>query len=337
MITITIEDITTDNVVKLNYYKHIKEVYIMKLNLSIVTLLGASIFTTSSQANLLDHALHNIVGQASNAAGARLGDEIYYGSSRQAKQRKRVKHRAKKRTKKRAHRAPPAPRMTDEKYIQKALTSLGFYKGKIDGEVNSFETRSAIKAMNSAYGISNNASLLPQTKDTLIFLGTLFKFDRILIASGTHRKIKGKKTQTALKIHGFYHDRIDGVIGRGTRACIANYKREILNTSGTALDFEEEYQLISTAKVMNDKNIDESIESLKQVNPAQGQAKQAAVQAAPVKQMPALKAYQPANHAQAVQQKQVQPTVAKPPVTQPPVTATVPQSAPALQTANIAQ
>jgi len=300
----------------------------MKLNLSIVALLGASVFTTNCQANLLGHALYNVVDQASNAAGARLGDEIYYGSSKQVRHRKRVKHRAKKR---RTHRAPIVARMTDEKRIQKALTSLGFYKGKLDGEVNSFETRSAIKAMNVAYGISNNASLLPQVKDTLIYLGTLFEFDRALIASGNDRRTKGRKIQTALKIHGFYHDKVDGAIGRGTRACIANYKREKLNASGTALDFEEEYQLISTAKVMNDKNIDESIASLKQLSPAQGQVKQAAVQAAPAKQMPALKAYQLDNNVQAVQQKQVQPTVTHP------VTSAAPQSAPTPQTANIAQ
>lgn len=307
----------------------------MKIKILALTLVGTTILTTSSQASMLDQLVYNVAGQATNAAGARLGDEIYYGSSRKVRHR-RVRHRAKRIHHKHVNAAHIAPQMTDEKRIQKALTSLGFYKGKLDGQVNSFETRSAIKAMNIAYGISNNASLVPQVKDTLIYLGTLFGFDRALIASGTDNRTKGKKIQTALKIHGFYHDKIDGAIGRGTRACIAEYKREKVNASGTALDFEEEYQLVSTAKEMNDKNIDESIGSLKQVSPAQGQAKQVAVQAAPVKQMPALKAYQPANKVQAVQQKQVQPTVAQAPVTQP-VATTAPQSAPVPQTAPIAQ
>lgn len=310
----------------------------MKVNKSIVALLGVIIFTSSSQASLLDHALYNVVDQASNAAGARLGDEIYYGSSGQGthsksgSHRKRAKHRKKHRAKKHV---PIAPKMTDEKYLQKALTSLGFYKGKIDGEVNSFETRSAIKAMNIAYGISNSASLLPQTKDTLIFLGTLFTFDRALIASGGDKRSKGRKIQTALKIHGFYHDKVDGVIGSGTRECIANYKREKSNSSGSALDFEEEYQLISTAKEMNDKNIDDSIASLKPVNVAQGQTQQVPVQQAPIKSMPVLKAYQPKN-VQAVQQVPVKTTVVQPSSAQP-VTAVVPQNPPEPQPINRAQ
>ena len=114
--------------------------------------------------------------------------------------------------------------MTDEKRIQKALSSLGFYRGRIDGEVNSFETRSAIKDMNIAYEISSSASLKPEAKDTLIFLGTLFELDRYMIARNNDKRTKSKKIQAALKIHGYYHGKIDGAIGKGTRGSIAEYK-----------------------------------------------------------------------------------------------------------------
>ena len=309
----------------------------MNIKISTFALLGVFLFTTGSQASLLDHALYNVVDQTSNAAGARLGDEIYYGSSGQKTHRKRSRHRAKKRTKRRTRKPVViAPKMTDEKYIQKALTSLGFYKGRIDGEVNSFETRSAIKSMNIAYGISDSASLLPQIKDTLIYLGRLFTFDRTLIASGSDDKTKGKKIQTALKIHGFYHDKVDGVIGSGTRECIANYKREKLNSSGSALNFEEEYQLISTAKEMNDKNIDESIASLKQVNVAQGQIQKVPTQQVPSKTtMPALKAYQPKS-LQTVPAVPSKTTVAQPSPSQP-VTTVAPQNTPNPQPTNTAK
>jgi peptidoglycan hydrolase-like protein with peptidoglycan-binding domain len=147
--------------------------------------------------------------------------------------------------------------------IQKALASLGFYHGRIDGEVNSFETRSAIKDMNMAYEIGNSASLKPEARDALIFLGTLFEFDRYLISRGTDRRSKGKKIQTALKIHGFYFSKIDGVVGRGTRNAIAQYKAAKGLSYGSSLDFEEEYQLVSSAKQMNDKNIEDTIGTLK--------------------------------------------------------------------------
>ena len=61
----------------------------------------------------------------------------------------------------------PAPQLNDEKRIQTALSSLGFYRGRIDGQVNSYETRSAIKEMNMAYEISQSASLKPEAKDTI--------------------------------------------------------------------------------------------------------------------------------------------------------------------------
>jgi len=156
-----------------------------------------------------------------------------------------------------------APQNISEMKIQKALTSLGFYHGRIDGEVNSYETRSAIKEMNVAYEIGDTASLKPEAKDALIFLGTLFEFDRYLIARGTDSRTKGKKIQTALKIHGFYFTKIDGAVGSGTRRAIGDYKAAKGLSYGTALDFEEEYQLVSSAKEINDRNIEDTIGSLK--------------------------------------------------------------------------
>ena len=209
------------------------------------------------QANMMDQLIYNVAGQATNAAGARLGDEIYYGSSKSAPQTHHVKH--KKHYKKRH----VVHVDTDEMKIQRALASLGFYRGRIDGAINSFETRSAIKDLNVAYGISSGASLLPQEKNSLIYLGTLFDFDRHLISRGNDRRSKGKKIQTALKIEGFYFSKIDGDVGPGTRRSIAEYKASKGQSYGNALDYEEEYQLVSTAKAMNDKNIEETIASLK--------------------------------------------------------------------------
>lgn len=156
-----------------------------------------------------------------------------------------------------------APQNTTEMKIQKALTSLGFYRGRIDGEINSYETRAAIKEMNVAYEIGDTASLKPEARDALIFLGTLFEFDRHLIARGTDSRTKGKKIQTALKIHGFYYAKIDGAVGPGTRKAIAEYKAAKGLSYGNSLDFEEEYQLVSSAKEINDKNIEDTIGSLK--------------------------------------------------------------------------
>lgn len=94
-------------------------------------------------------------------------------------------------------------------------------------------------------------------------MGTLFEFDRYLILSETDNRSKRKKVQTALKIHGFYLDNIDGVVGSGMSNSIAQCKSAKGLTSGSLLDFKEEYQLVSSTKEINDKNIEDTIRSLK--------------------------------------------------------------------------
>jgi len=203
---------------------------------------------------------HPPSGAGAFVTGAAVGAAVTYGVM---SHKKRQRVHKKKRARKKYVKKYVTPTMTIEKKIQKSLTALGFYHGKIDGEVNSYETRSAIKAMNNAYGLGNTASLDLKTRDALIYLGDLFIFDRYLIAQGSNKKVKAKRIQTALKIYGFYHDKIDGVIGSGTRKIIADYKESKRLSYGPALNFEEEYQLVTSAKQLNDKNIDETIASLK--------------------------------------------------------------------------
>jgi hypothetical protein len=211
-------------------------------------LISATMIHSVSYAGMTDQLGYNVLGQITNAIGARLSDAIYYGQD-------------KKRSTRRSNRKGKSstPKMTPEKKIQKALTSLGFYGGKIDGEMNSFETRSSIKKLNVAYGIGKSASLKAETKDTLIYLGTLFNLDRYLASSNSDKRSKGKKLQASLKVHGFYVSKIDGAVGSGTRRAIAEYKISKGFSGGSALGFEDEYQLISSAKKKNDSSIEETI------------------------------------------------------------------------------
>lgn len=228
----------------------------MKKRKSITGLLMGSLLVGNvAHADFADGLVGGLVG---GAVGSVITNEVYKSNAPQPAQQAPTTQQKSVKQKRYV-----APQKSDEMKIQKALASLGFYRGKIDGEVNSFETRSAIKEMNIAYKIGNNASLKPEAKDALIFLGTLFEFDRNLISSGTDKRSKGKKIQTALKIHGFYFSKIDGIVGSGTRNSIAHYKGAKGLSSGSSLDFEEEYQLVSSAKQMNDKNIEDTIGSLK--------------------------------------------------------------------------
>ncbi|WP_294955934.1 peptidoglycan-binding protein [Sulfurovum sp.] len=236
---------------------------------SVSVLVSALLLTsTVSYANFGDAVVGGLVG---GAVGSVITNEVY--NSNRHETRRTTHHRTHKSTKrKKQHHA--VPRMTDEKRIQKALAGLGFYHGTIDGEVNSYETRSAIKEMNKAYEISQSAAMSNEEKDALIYLGTLFTFDRYLIAGGNDKKTKGKRIQTALKIEGYYHGKIDGAVGRGTRSSIAQYKSNNAMGYGDTLNFEEEYRLVNDAKHKNDKNIDDTIHSLKTMGSGRYQPEQ---------------------------------------------------------------
>ena len=216
---------------------------------AVALLAGALLTGNIAYASFGDAVVGGVVG---GVVGSVITNEVYHGKRKHRTTRRRTKRRA-----------PRRIEITPEMKIQKSLTALGFYHGKIDGEINSYETRSAIKAMNNAYELGDTASLSPEARDALVYLGDLFALDRILISRDNGKRAKAKKIQAALKIHGFYHDKIDGAIGRGSRRAISEYKAAKGLSYGDRLDFEEEYQLISSAKRINDKNIDDTVASLK--------------------------------------------------------------------------
>ena len=230
----------------------------MRIKKISIFIISGLCLTGSAYADFGDAVVGGLVG---GAVGSVITNEVYHSNSRRS-HNIHYSHKHKHRSNKKKYHTP-VPKMTNEKRIQKALASLGFYHGEIDGEINSYETRSAIKEMNRAYEISGSASLKPEERDTLIYLGTLFGFDRYLIAGGTDQKTKDKKIQVALKVLGYYHGKVDGAIGRGTRAAIAQYQSDHDMSSTGSLDFESIYQLTSYAKEKNDNNIDESIKTLK--------------------------------------------------------------------------
>jgi len=155
---------------------------------------------------------------------------------------------------------------TNEMWMQISLSALGFYNGKIDGSINSFETRSAIKKMNNSYGISGDIYLSPKRRDALIYLGKLFDFDKTLIANQGSRSSRNKKIQTALKINGFYFGDIDGSMGRMTKRAIYEYKSSLGLARSSYLNYEDEYRLVHDASIANSKDIEDTLALLKSSN-----------------------------------------------------------------------
>lgn len=216
--------------------------------------------SVTGMAGFGDAVVGGVVG---GVVGSVITNEIYHSGHHRS--RHYVRHS-------RSHRRS-SPVMTDEKKIQIALQNLGFYRGPIDGQINAYGTRTAIRELNRAYEIGDTPSMSPQERDALVYLGTLLLFDRDLNAPGTDRRTRTRRIQTALKILGFYNGKVDGSSGPMTRRAIADYRVAYGLAPSTGLNFDEEYALINTAKTANDRNIEETLASLKRMGAA-GQPQQ---------------------------------------------------------------
>ena len=64
---------------------------------------------------------------------------------------------------------------SDEKKIQQVLTKLGYYNGKIDGKLNSFETRAGIEEFQKHYFAEPTGTLTEQEKQDFFYIHDLFK------------------------------------------------------------------------------------------------------------------------------------------------------------------
>lgn len=166
-----------------------------------------------------------------------------------------------RRHKKKHHKKAPII-ITDEMRIQRSLTYLEFYKGSIDGKLNSYASRKAIKKLNQQYGISQGTTLKSRTWDQLIYLSELFEMDKYLFEDATTKTSRGKQLQSALKAYGVYDDKIDGIVGSGTKRSIARYKEQQGLGRSAYLSSNERYNLIDSAQKMNADNINQAIKEL---------------------------------------------------------------------------
>ena len=229
--------------------------------------LGIGGSTELAMAGFGDAVVGGVVG---GVVGSVITNGIIHSRSRH--------HRSSRSHRRKRHRSAPRPVVeSDEMKIQRALKSLGYYRGPIDGAINSFETRTAIKEFNQAYEIGDSAYMSPQERDALIYLGTLLKMDRALISQGNDRRSRTRRIQAALKVLGYYTGKVDGATGPMTRRAISDYRQAAGLMPGTRLGYEEEYRLISTAKQSNDRNIQETLASLKRLGAQSNRMAQPAV------------------------------------------------------------
>jgi peptidoglycan hydrolase-like protein with peptidoglycan-binding domain len=139
--------------------------------------------------------------------------------------------------------------LTQEQQWQSALHWLGFYQGETDGNLYSFDTHKAIADFQKKQGLESTGFLNEESKAYLSYIYNISVLDNYLNYTGTDEKKRIQKYQTALKVLGFYHGKIDGVIGKETEKNIQKYKQRYgMNASTADLSEAEKYTLVNQAK-----------------------------------------------------------------------------------------
>jgi peptidoglycan hydrolase-like protein with peptidoglycan-binding domain len=147
--------------------------------------------------------------------------------------------------------------VSDEKKWQTSLKFLGYYQGKIDGDLYSPESFNAIqnfqkRRMSPASGFLEN-----EYKKYLSYIYDIITLNKYLGYKGKSRRKNNKKIQAALALEGTYSGKIDGVMGKKTKKSILLYKSrvDINATSSPRLSDKMKHKLIEDAKITAEKQL----------------------------------------------------------------------------------
>lgn len=242
-------------------------------------------------------------GLVGGAIGSAIVNEHYRSKERQPTYYKRTYQQAP---------APKAAAVSNEGLkVQKAMASLGVYSGPMDGNLDSYASRSAIMAYQQQHGLPQTGMLLPEVKSILSYHSELAELSGYVNYAGFDQRDRARRLQASLKVLGFYSANIDGALGAGSRNAISQYQQANGFPASGALLPEQEDALATDASSRLQQQ-QQQVDQQLQLIASRGQPQQA-----PVAQYGAQPQYQPAY--QQAQQPMQQP--APMPVNAPPAVA----------------
>ena len=148
--------------------------------------------------------------------------------------------------------------ISDEAKWQTSLKFLGYYDGKIDGDLMTEESFDAIEEFQKKREIVANGFLEEKYKNFLSSVYEAIAMKNYLDYSGKKRINKKKTIQAALFVEGVYSGKIDGRIGKKSKKSILAYKEkmDLNSTKRPVLSSEEKIELIDDAKLLAQKKLD---------------------------------------------------------------------------------
>ena len=131
--------------------------------------------------------------------------------------------------------------------VQRALSNVGYYSGPLNGNLDSYDSKSAIMQYQARHGLLQTGILMPEVKGILLHQGDIAEITTHLANPGYDQRGKVKRMQAALKAHGYYTQKIDGIAGKGTRNAIKLYQQSQGMIPSGALIPSDEDALVQSA------------------------------------------------------------------------------------------
>jgi peptidoglycan hydrolase-like protein with peptidoglycan-binding domain len=128
--------------------------------------------------------------------------------------------------------------LSSEAKWQTALQYLGYYQGKIDGDLSTQASFDAIIAFHAKHHEIETGFLEEADKPYLSEIYHTLLLKKYLSYTGKNRKRKYQKLQAALAIESFYKGKIDGNFGKASKEALNRYSAQF-DTNTTLIDPKE--------------------------------------------------------------------------------------------------
>jgi len=110
---------------------------------------------------------------------------------------------------------------------QTSLQFLGYYHGKIDGDLYTRESFEAIIRFHTDHKEVPTGFLEDEDKRYLFEIYRPVSLNNYLSYQGTNQKKRYQKLQAALAVLSYYHGKIDGYFGKNSKQALKKYKTQI--------------------------------------------------------------------------------------------------------------
>jgi hypothetical protein len=137
--------------------------------------------------------------------------------------------------KKRHHHRHHQRELSDEAQWQTALQHLGYYKGKIDGDLSTQASFDAIMSFHAKHHEIETGFLEEADKRYLSEVYRTLSLKKYLSYEGKNRKRNHQKLQAALTVTDLYKGKIDGIFGKASKEALKRYSTQF-EANSTSLD-----------------------------------------------------------------------------------------------------